>query len=402
MRPAVEFEVAGKELHLLYMPRDDDHWVHDKFDRGETLLIKGTFHLTATDLVNPSRGTHEDFDYTMRFRIAKASGEYFRLHPDVVPVGCPVLLHREAKPTWKWLSAERKVSILGVIAQLRPKRIVIGGPEPDAIPIADYEKLVNQFPTPHELKRYVLARVASVVRNYTETPVNAEALYRAYVEKRLDQKARNFQAQFFEQDARKYKFLLTKLTAMLNEEETYTEPVWQQQILQIILLLNPKYIKAFENVGISGDGAEKRAIDMLLVDASGNVDVIEIKQPFDKSIVTQAVYRDNHIPLRELSGSVMQIEKYIYRLNRWGSQGESALTKRYADELPPDFQIRITNPSGIIITGRDSNLSIAQRRDFEFVRRKYKSIVDIITYDDLLRRLAFVVMQLEPAAKQQK
>jgi hypothetical protein len=93
----------------------------------------------------------------------------------------------------------------------------------------------------------------------------------------------------------------------------------------------------------------------------------------------------------------MQIEKYIYRLNRWGHAGEQALTQRYAGVLPPEFQIRITNPSGIIISGRDKNLTPTQRRDFEFVRRKYKSIVDIITYDDLLRRLAYVVTQLAPA-----
>jgi hypothetical protein len=39
-------------------------------------------------------------------------------------------------------------------------------------------------------------------------------------------------------------------------------------------------------------------------------------------------------------------------------------------------------------------LTAAQRRDFEVVRRKYKSVIDIITYDDLLRRLEFVLKQL--------
>lgn len=308
----------------------------------------------------------------------------------------PVLLHRGAHPTWKWFSSERSVSILDVIADLRPKRIVIGGPDPDAIPVAAYETLVAQFPSAFELKRYTLARVASVVRNYIETPVDAEKLYRAYVEKRVRQKARNFRAPFVQQDAQKYAFLLERLTQMLRQEETYAESVWQEQILQIILLLNPRYIQAIEKVRIPGEGGAHRFLDVLLIDASGNVDVIEIKKPFNRSIVTQTVYRDNHIPLRELSGSVMQVEKYIYRLNRWGHAGEKALTDRYANKLPTGFQIRITNPSGIIITGRDTNLTPAQRQDFEFVRRKYKNIVDIITYDDLVRRLEYVVSQLTP------
>jgi hypothetical protein len=285
---------------------------------------------------------------------------------------------------------------------LRPKRIVIGGPAPDAIPIADYEKLVAQFPTPFELKRYTLARVASVVRNYVETPVDAEKLYQAYVERRVSRKAVNFRAAFLQQDARKYDFLLKRLKQMLSQEETYPESAWQEQILQIILLLNPKYIQAIEKVRIPGEDGAHRFLDVLLIDASGNVDVIEIKKPFDRSIVTQSVYRDNHIPLRELSGSVMQVEKYIYRLNRWGQAGEKALAAQYAEKLPPGFQVRITNPSGIIITGRDQNLTPAQRHDFEFVRRKYKSIVDIITYDDLVRRLEYVVSQLTPPRRSRR
>lgn len=183
---------------------------------------------------------------------------------------------------------------------------------------------------------------------------------------------------------------------MLSDENTYAESVWQEQILQIILLLNPKYIQAIENVSVPGEHGSKRFIDILLIDASGNVDVIEIKKPFDNSVVTKAVYRDNHVPLRELSGSVMQVEKYIFRLNRWGESGEKSLTERYVDRLPSGFQLRITNPSGIVIIGRDNNLTAAQRIDFEFVRRKYKSIVDIITYDDLLRRLEYVVKQIAP------
>ena len=106
-------------------------------------------------------------------------------------------------------------------------------------------------------------------------------------------------------------------------------------------------------------------------------------------------YRDNYIPLRELSGTVMQIEKYVFYLNKWGQEGEEHLTQKYKAELPTDFSIKITNPGGIVIMGRDSNLTQPQRQDFEVVKRKYKNIIDIITYDDLLRRLDFIVRQLE-------
>ena len=67
------------------------------------------------------------------------------------------------------------------------------------------------------------------------------------------------------------------------------------------------------------------------------------------------------------------------------------MNKEYGDKLPKDFHINITNPSGIIIMGRCLNMSSEQKRDFEIVKRKYKNIVDIITYDDLLKRLRIMI-----------
>jgi hypothetical protein len=110
--------------------------------------------------------------------------------------------------------------------------------------------------------------------------------------------------------------------------------------------------------------------------------------------MTKGAYRDNFIPLRELSGTVMQIEKYIYYLNRWSYAGEKKLTEKYKEVLPANFQIKITNPGGIIIMGREHNLTAEQKLDFEVVKRKYKHVLDIITYDNLLQRLKITLQQL--------
>ena len=40
--------------------------------------------------------------------------------------------------------------------------------------------------------------------------------------------------------------------------------------------------------------------------------------------------------------------------------------------------------------GRDQNLTPEQRTDFEVIRRKYRHVVEIMTYDDLLRRLKII------------
>ncbi|MDE3183201.1 MAG: DUF4263 domain-containing protein [Bacteroidota bacterium] len=184
---------------------------------------------------------------------------------------------------------------------------------------------------------------------------------------------------------------------MLKDENQYNEHQWQEEILQIILLLYPKYIFAFKSVPIQAklaDGIRDKQLDFLLVDSNGYVDVIEIKKPFENAIMTKGVYRENYIPLRELSGTVMQIEKYIYYLNRWSLEGEKFLSTKYKTQLPEGFDIKIANPSGVIIMGRENNLSPGQKDDFEVVKRKYKNIVDIITYDNLLERLQFTIEQI--------
>jgi len=89
----------------------------------------------------------------------------------------------------------------------------------------------------------------------------------------------------------------------------------------------------------------------------------------------------------------MQIEKYIFYLNKWGRKGEDKLTEYYKEELPKNFKIKITNPSGIIIMGRKKGLTEEQLQDFEVIKRKYKNVIDIITYDDLIERLEFTIGQ---------
>ena len=184
---------------------------------------------------------------------------------------------------------------------------------------------------------------------------------------------------------------------MLKNEEKYNEKHWQREIIEIIRLIYPKYIAVFENVTIRDVyKPTNRFLDFMLVDFNGNIDIIEIKQPFGKKgiLTKSASYRDNHVPLRELSGSIMQVEKYIFYLNKWGKSGEDSLTSSYASKLPIDFKIKIINPNGLIIMGRDSSLVGQQKDDFEIIKRKYKNIVDILTYDDLLRRLQHTIDML--------
>jgi hypothetical protein len=64
--------------------------------------------------------------------------------------------------------------------------------------------------------------------------------------------------------------------------------------------------------------------------------------------------------------------------------------RKYEAQLPDGLEIKIVNPKGFLILGRDWNLTDEQKSDFEVIRRKYRNVVDIITYDDLVRRLKII------------
>lgn len=132
-----------------------------------------------------------------------------------------------------------------------------------------------------------------------------------------------------------------------------------------------------------------------MIDANGTIDIIEIKKPFVNCLLSRHKYRDNYTPRIELAGSVMQVEKYIFHLNKWGRDGEKQILKQRQSDLPPNFELKVTNPQAILILGRDLDFSGEQKFDFEIIKRKYANIVDIMTYDDLLRRLDNIIAMIE-------
>ena len=63
------------------------------------------------------------------------------------------------------------------------------------------------------------------------------------------------------------------------------------------------------------------------------------------------------------------------------------MNEKYSNKFAANIEIQITNPKGLIIMGRDNNLTSEQLFDFEIIKRKYSNVMDIITYDDLISRL---------------
>ena len=59
------------------------------------------------------------------------------------------------------------------------------------------------------------------------------------------------------------------------------------------------------------------------------------------------------------------------------------------------MKIKIANPKAIIVLGRENDFEENQLFDFEIIKRKYANIMDIMTYDDLLRRLENIITRFK-------
>lgn len=403
----IEFKKKENEIIAIYTTGNDIKWLLDIFEDGESYRLHKSFNFSSKELItdlSKLNKTEEDIPSLLafgdspplEFKFAKlVDNDYYLIKKGILSDNINIFLHKDIELDKKLFVTQGTISIFGKIGKLVNEDVYIGGENQLSISENDFINLIESFPKQYEKKLYVDSRISGILKEYFATTKDANKSFQNYLSKKNSFKGEDLTKTFKEVEIIKYETILDKLQRMLSDENDYSENQWQKEILQIILLLYPKYIFVFEEVPVKADDIKDKFLDYLLVDSNGNVDIVEIKKPFNNSIMTKGVYRNNYIPLRELSGTVMQIEKYIYFLNRWSLKGEKKLTEKYKDKLPKDFNIKITNPNGMIIMGRENKLSEEQKRDFEVVKRKYKNVIDIISYDNLLDRLKFTIEQIK-------
>jgi len=399
---------TGVELEYEKDRWGSGNWVWNELTTHNEVRLSRVFCFDRKDLLNPPVPPQDPNDYKYRFQLGSFNGSYLEIPGRILDIKNDVHIDRAVKVSRATFVAERNVSIFGRLSALldHADPIVIGGALPNAIPQDVFEELVKKFPNSHELDRYADARVYTILSEYLDGMKDARGRYDAYLNKKskaLPGTAKLDLSVLEKLEIEKYILIRGIISDALVTKKNLSENEWQKLMLQFLLLLFPKYIMVLENIPIHdyySDPAKKteRYIDIGLLDANGNLDVIEVKKPFDDKILRKSQYRGNSIPTTELSGSIMQAEKYLFHLSKWGVQGENALNTRYAAKLPAGMKIRISNPKAIIIVGRDqiggSRMSGSQLLDFEVIKRKYANMMDIITYDDLLRRLNHTIAAL--------
>lgn len=373
----------------------DARWVDEKLQSEESVTIRRAFTFGKKSLVEEGDSDFRPEDVRI-FILGIAENDYYKIDQDVLGLKYDLLLSKDMAINDKTFVAYRDISIFGKIDDLVDEQIVIGGDKEGAIPLDEFRELLRNFPTSTELTHYARARIARVLKDYLGTISDAQKGLDKYLNKERTIRAAS-QVEFLQgYELRKFEYIRDSLHEMLNDADAYIEKDWQKLIANFLLLVFPKYIAVLENVHIKDfysdpQKSTNRYIDLTLVDANGAIDIIEIKKPFANCLLSSSKYRDNYTPKKELSGSVMQVEKYIFHLNKWGRIGEMEIAKKRKNELPANFEIKITNPKAMIILGRDSDFADDQKFDFEIIKRKYANVIDIMTYDDLLRRLDNII-----------
>lgn len=371
---------------------EEDSWLNYLIQKNETIRLKG-FSFSINDIYYFDKD-----DNTIYFMLGEVNNNLVYLNKSLFNLNYEFCFSLNFPFDLKYFSYTaaglrgRRISIIDKISATVARNIVVSDDESleNAIPINKFIDLVNNFPLKYELELYARRRIEEEIGVYFDSDRYNIEKHERYLNQKYKGNIKDHP--LIKYEVEKYEILQQQLEALLKKPAT-SEKEWQQWIIQIILLIFPNYVHSISNMKVTTEEGDKY-IDLCLVTANGYIDIIEIKKPFTAGIISEGKYRSNHYPLRELSGALMQVEKYLYYLKRGGFSLEKALNDRYKDELK-GLTLKIGNPKALIIAGSSNLLNSDQISDLELIRKRHANISDIITYEDLLNRLKNIIRFLK-------
>lgn len=399
---SITYAKSNNELLLYYSPEglQNINYVITRLNDRTGLNIRKTFFVNK----NLLREINDPYDFydpeeTFCFCIGKIGPDYTEIDNDVIPTNHHFFFANDINIRTKLFIASRNISILPKIDRLIDRDFYVGGnwEQHGGIPEKTYMELLDSFPKTSEIDKYCHMRISTILQEFFPECDRYKKIYYQFIEKKrqaatpLEQaESKNYNAEI---EYAQFSAALTELEQMLTQSDTIRESIWQKKVHNILRLIYPKYILCSREITFPGiDGYDKRP-DFTLVDMNGFVDLLEIKRPTVRILTEQASYRNNYVPTREFSGAVQQMEKYIFCLTTI-EKSQTAVTAKLVRSLPKSITPQIVNPQGILLLGRSEGFNQQQQQDFELIKRQYKNIADIMTYDDLLSRLRNIVAAL--------
>lgn len=394
----ISFKRQNNELILVYSPEQmETKVVRDALDENGSWTIFRCFTVDEDDFRDENRDENE-----IHFCIGTVQSEYTKLDRHVLGTTYDFYFSNDITLHRRHFLAHRNISILKKIDRVANQDVYIGGNRKEGfLPEETFEQLIQKFPKTTELDHYANARIATIIKEYYPIAERYEENFHKYIEhqdKILSSTISHTQQTFWRDnlaiELEQFHGIRHTLRELLSGADGVNEQTWQEKVHVLLRLIYPKYIAGIREVVIKGVDRHDKRPDFILVDANGYIDILEIKKPTVQLLTRQSSYRNNYVPVRELAGAIQQIEKYIHCLNVWGKEGESRLQKQFADKLPANVTPKTVNPQGILLLGRSNQFNRQQKDDFELIKRQYKHIAEIMTYDDLLQRIDNIIAAL--------
>lgn len=357
----------------------------EKSDTKDGIRIRKTFFINI-DI------EHKIIDEnTIEFVIGKVDKNYYRLDKNVFETKHSFYFDKNMKLKQKYFFQSHGISILKKIDGIIKNDLYIGGDNVNAINEEIYINLINHFPNQTECTKYKNMRIEYLCENYLPTIKDNKTDYNNYINKK-DKNLRNsglkIDKKIIELEYEKYEYILEKLKEMLKESEKYSENHWQTEIAKILMLLNFNYIGFLEKLRIPIEEEGKfREPDFILVDSRGFIDIVEIKRADNIQILNNREYRNNYIPSQELSGAIIQCNKYCFWLSQNRKNNEKLINKKIKEKYDIDIPINIRNPKFTIILGRSKKFTEEQQKDFRTIKTQYNNVNEILSYDDVIEKI---------------
>ena len=405
----IEIVNKNSKLIAIYTPDSGVNWLFEKLNNNEEYYLKNTYKLTK-DKILESYEIDMDFneEESIAFQIGIEEENFFKLDKDVFNININIFIDKNIKITPKFFTANKNISILSKLEKIIKESIYIVLDEnyeenhenTNQIPISAYKTLLTTFPNNTELIKYSHMRIATALNEYFNDIDTFKVKYEQY----LNNKTLPSNNIKFVNSVTPLKLdILLKshkeLTNMLKEYKSYNEKNWQTKIKDILCVLFPKYLYALREVDFGEINGYNKHPDFTLIDSNGYIDIMEIKKPDDFQIMRNCTNRNNNVPQKIFTDVIIQTTKYINALNQNHAKSKTNIIKKLKESEPTvDItvdNISINNPKGIILIGRSDKLTKEQRYDFELIKRQYKDITEIMTYDDLLKRLDNLIKKLK-------
>ena len=398
----IKFEkTSDNKLILTYFPVLESM---EHFKSRLPSFLRNCFYINTSILYGD---INDDIDEItgISFCVGDIESNYIKLDSNVFKTEHNFFISKEISIKSEYFVTHNNISILKKIDKIIEEDVYIGGSNHKAIPFETFKVLIDNFPNTTELKKYSRQRISTILKEYFPYTEKYEKKFDNHIFKK-NQKIENSSGinknlKFIE-NIKLNLIQFEKLEKDFLEllDKVSDEKSWQIYILQLLQLMFPQYIQVIREVRIKNVDGDKIP-DFMLIDFNGYVDLLEIKKPQTRIMRDTPIHRNNYIPTLNFTETVQQIEKYIYYLNRWGEEGEKKLNEKYRNDLIEGISIKIINPKGFLILGRNSEFdgNPFKKKDFELVKRQFKNIFEILTYDDLLSQLRNIIKSLKYSLK---